>query len=60
MSFNQIMPSKTVKIIFAVFTVIICIVIVVLAITLGMQDGDEVMSSGKYCSHTNAFLLGGR
>ena len=46
MSFNQIMPSKTVKIIFAVFTVIICIVLVVLAITLGMQDGDEAVSSG--------------
>ena len=40
------MPRKTLKIVFAVFVAMICITIVVLAITLGMQDGNEAKSSG--------------
>ena len=40
------MPSKIIKVVFGVFTLIICIIIVVLAVTLGMQNGDEAVSSG--------------
>ena len=40
------MPSKIIKVVFGVFTGIICIIIVVLAVTLGMQDGDEAVKSG--------------
>ena len=40
------MPSKIAKIAFAILTVLICIIIVVLALTLSIQDGEEAKSSG--------------
>ena len=41
------MPSKIAKIVFAILTVLICIIIVTLAITLSLQNGDKAKSSGK-------------
>ena len=40
------MPSQIAKIVFAILTVVIFIIIVVLAITLSLKDGEEAKLSG--------------
>ena len=46
LAFSQEMPSRIAKFVFAILTVVIFVIIVVLAITLSLKDGDEAKSSG--------------